>query len=107
MNGARAEVTEANGVAAASSNTTWQRLLPPAPVRANSVAVVPAGPVSVPTRSPTNVWPSPTVVAPPVVVQVPPSIENVSREAYPIPETAIVTDAPAALASGIGTGGPA
>ena len=67
-NGACAAAADENGAAAASSNTAWQRLLPPLPARSNSVAVAPPGAVSVPTRSPTNVWSSPTVVAPAVVV---------------------------------------
>lgn len=60
-----------------------------------------------PVRSPTYVWSRPTVVAPMSAVQVVPSIENVTFDAYCIPSTGRVTEAPATSRSGIGTGGPA
>src|SRR5262245_30900908 len=81
VHGAMSDVTDENGFAAASSNTTWHMLLPPEPSRANSVAAVPSGAVSVPVRSPTNVWSMPTVVAPSAAVHVAPSTENVSFDA--------------------------
>ena len=98
------------GDAAASSNTVWQKLLPlllMPPGRLNRVTVVPDGEVRVAVRSPTQVWSMPTVVAPTAAEQAVPSIENVTFERVPTPETGIETDTPAALASGIAAGGPA
>src|SRR5512142_2647692 len=81
VNGAASSVTELNGVVAASSSTTWHMLLPPPPLRENTVAVVPSGATSVPTRSPTNVWSIPTVVDAASVLHAVPSMENVRFDA--------------------------
>jgi hypothetical protein len=81
VNGSSAATTDANGRAAASSNTTWQRFSEFPPLRWKSTATLPAGEVSVPVRSPTQVWSMPTVVAPTFSVQTVPSIENVIADA--------------------------
>ena len=106
VNGASSDSTSSNGVVASSSNTVWHMLAPVPPACANRVAVVPSGAVRVPIRSPTKVWSMPTVVAPSVDVHSVPSIENVTFEAKPIPETGTVNETPAGSSSGIGVTGP-
>ena len=92
-----------------SFNVTLKMLLPlqlPAPGRLISVTVVPAGDVSLKTRSPIHEWLTPTVVdAGSALAAVPPILKSKS-EIVPTPPTASEIFTPAGLLSGITTAGP-
>ena len=81
MNGFVGRVTRRERARRGVVEDAWQRFSPVPPARANTVTVVPAGEVSVPVRSPTNVWSMPTVVDAGVSVQVVPSTANVIFDA--------------------------
>src|SRR5919112_5093749 len=106
VNGAARLDTFRIGRSAESANTVSQKLFPLPPVRSNSVTVLPSGPCSVPTRSPTNVCCRPTVELTLSAEHLLPSMEKVTALTGPTPSTVIGTVTPAGLASGIASSSP-
>ncbi len=114
VNGASAEPTVWMFVAAVSSYTAWQMLLPLPPTWSINTTLVPSGAMSVNFRSETKVWARPAVGEPAAVEHAVPPMVNTTLLTTPvIPDTSRLASAGApglvplrSAASGIATGAP-